>query len=91
VTRPAKSDSWHWAQFAVAGRTDPHLPEFLGETFEVRSRSGCALAGIDGEALALDTPLEFRIHPRELRMLVPADVVEESERRRARGYGPGFA
>ena len=55
----------------------------------MRSRSGKAFAGIDGEAVELETPLEFRIHPRGLRMLVPEDVIAASERRRSRGFGPG--
>ena len=54
----------------------------------MRSRSGKTFAGIDGEAVELETPLEFRIHPRGLRMLVPEDVVAASERRRCRKYGP---
>ncbi|MEI6726362.1 MAG: diacylglycerol kinase family protein [Actinomycetes bacterium] len=72
----------------VGGR-DPHLHQFTAETFEVRSRSGKAFAGVDGEALELDTPLEFRSHPRALRMLVPVDVLVEAERRRSRGFSPG--
>ena len=71
------------------GERDPRLHQFTAETFEVRSRSGKAFAGIDGEALELDTPLEFRSHPRALRMLVPGDVLAEAERRRARGFSPG--
>lgn len=70
------------------GATDPHLHDFTAETFEVRSHGGEALAGIDGEALTLTTPLEFKIHPRGLRMLVPEDVFAESARRRARGFSP---
>ena len=38
--------------------------EFTATEFEVRSRSGTAFAGVDGEALELPTPLRFRIHPR---------------------------
>jgi diacylglycerol kinase family enzyme len=71
------------------GERDPRLHQFTAETFEVRSRSGKAFAGIDGEALELDTPLEFRSHPRALRMLVPGDVLVEAERRRTRGFDPG--
>ncbi len=70
-------------------RRDPYFHEFAAETFEVRSRSGKAFAGIDGEALELDTPLEFRTHPRALRMLVPEDVLVASERRRTRAFNPG--
>jgi diacylglycerol kinase family enzyme len=71
------------------GERDPRLHQFTAQTFEVRSRSGKAFAGIDGEALELETPLEFRTHSRALRMLVPADVLVEAERRRARGFSPG--
>jgi diacylglycerol kinase family enzyme len=65
-------------------RRSRHWHEFTSERFEVRSRSGRAYAGIDGEALELDTPLEFRIHPRGLRLLVPAGNLTAAERRRAR-------
>jgi diacylglycerol kinase family enzyme len=58
--------------------------EFTAERFEVRSRSGKAYAGVDGEALELDTPLEFTIHPRGLRLLVTDDNLLAAERRRAR-------
>ena len=58
--------------------------EFTANHFEVRSRSGRAYAGVDGEALELDTPLEFQIHPRGLRLLVSADNMTVAERRRAR-------
>jgi len=66
-------------------RHDQYFHEFTAERFAVRSRSGRTFAGIDGEAVELETPLEFRIHPRGLRMLVPEDVVSASERRRSRG------
>ncbi len=66
-------------------RHDQYFHEFTAERFEVRSRSGKAFAGIDGEAVEPKTPLEFRIHPRALRMLVPEDVIAASERRRSRG------
>jgi diacylglycerol kinase family enzyme len=65
-------------------RRSRHWHEFTAERFEVRSRSGKAYAGIDGEALELDTPLEFRIHPRGLRLLVPEVNLTAAERRRAR-------
>ena len=50
----------------------------------MRSRSGKAYAGIDGEALELQTPLVFKIHPGGLRLLVPEGNVEAAVRRRAR-------
>ena len=37
--------------------------EFTTDTFEVRSRSGKAFVGVDGEALEMDTPLRFEMHP----------------------------
>ncbi len=70
------------------GGRDPHLHQFTATTFEVRSRGGKAFAGVDGEALELDTPLEFRIHPNALRMLVPNDVLFVSARRRTRAFSP---
>ncbi len=66
-------------------RHDQYFHEFAAERFEVRSRGGRAFAGIDGEAVVLETPLEFRSHPRGLRMLVPEDVIAASERRRCCG------
>jgi diacylglycerol kinase family enzyme len=71
------------------GKNDKYVHQFTTETFVVRSRSGKAYAGVDGEALELDTPLEFRTHPRALRMLVPEDVLVASEMRRARAVSPG--
>lgn len=71
------------------GRNDPNAIEFITERFEVRSRSGSAFAGIDGEALELPTPLEFHIHHQGLRLLVPPGNLAEAEKRRARGFNPG--
>jgi diacylglycerol kinase family enzyme len=65
-------------------RRSRHWHEFTAEQFEARSRSGKAHAGIDGEALELETPLEFRIHPRGLRLLVPKGNLTAAEQRRAR-------
>jgi diacylglycerol kinase family enzyme len=65
-------------------RRSRHWHEFTPERFEVRSRSGKAFAGIDGEALELETPLRFEIHPRGLRLLVSRDNLTAAERRRAR-------
>ena len=75
---------------ALAGRGSKsgHAFQFDCETFEVRSRSGTAFAGIDGEALELPTPLRFRIHPRGLRLLVPEGNLEVALSRRARDVHP---
>jgi diacylglycerol kinase family enzyme len=71
---------------ALAGRADSsrHAYEFECDEFEVRSRSGRAYAGIDGEAMELPTPLRFRIHPQGLRLLVPEGNVDASLLRQAR-------
>ena len=74
------------AAIGLPKHDDPYFHEFTAETFEVRSRGGKAFAGIDGEALELETPLEFRIHPRALRLLVAEDVLARATKRRTRGY-----
>ena len=66
------------------GKRDPNLFAFEATAFEVRSRSGRALAGVDGEALDLPTPMQFEIHPGGLRLLVPQEDVLVAEKRRAR-------
>ncbi len=66
------------------GGASGHAVEFTATDFEVRSRSGRAFAGVDGEALELATPLRFRIHPGGLRLLVPEGNPQEALRRRSR-------
>jgi len=70
-------------------RRSRHWHEFTTERFEVRSRSGRAFVGVDGEALELDTPLAFEIHPRGLRLLVPNGNLTAAERRKARDVSIG--
>ena len=65
-------------------RRSRYWQEFTATSFEVRSRSGDAFAGVDGEALQMPTPLRFEIHPGGLTLLVPEGNVEIAERRRAR-------
>lgn len=62
----------------------PHWFEFTAQDFEVRSRSGTIYAGIDGEALELDSPLQFEIYPDGLKLFVPKGNLEIAEKRRAR-------
>ena len=66
-------------------RRSRYWHEFTCSEFEIRSRSGRAFVGVDGEALEMDTPLHFEMHPRALRLLVPADNLEAADRRLARG------
>lgn len=47
------------------GQHDPNLHQFEARVFEVRSRSGQALAGVDGESLDLPTPYALRFTPAE--------------------------
>ena len=70
-------------------RRSRHWHEFTCQEFEVRSRGGSIPAGVDGEALVLESPLSFRIHPRGLRLLVPQGNLTEAERRRARDVHVG--
>ena len=70
---------------AGQGARSGHAFEFSCETFEIRSRSGTAYAGVDGEALELETPMIFRCHHLGLRMLVPEGNIEIALRRQSRG------
>jgi len=46
-------------------------PERAGEQFRVDAAAGRLEAAVDGEPDVLDTPIEFRIEPQALRVLVP--------------------
>lgn len=70
-------------------RRDPNVHEFTAGEFEVRSRSGTAFAGVDGEALELTTPLRFAIHPGGLRVRVPEATVGRLRRRWSRDISIG--
>ncbi len=64
-------------------RLSPNWHEFMTEKFEVRSECGFAYAGVDGEALKLETPLSFSIHPRGLRLLVPKGNLLAADRKQS--------
>ncbi len=93
VAISARSGSEAAQVFALSAlgqrRRSRYWHEFTAAHFEVRSRSGKAYAGVDGEALELSTPLEFQIHPRGLRLLVPDGNLTSAERRRARDISVG--
>lgn len=74
---------------AALGRADrdPNFHVFTTKEFQVRSRSGTANAGVDGEALTLDTPLDFTIHHKGLTLLVAVDNPEVTALRHYRSYG----
>jgi diacylglycerol kinase family enzyme len=84
VTATTGAQAARVVSLALAHRAGGHSFQFTTQDFEVRSRSGKAFAGIDGEALELETPLRFRIHPRGLRLLVPEGNPEIAVRRQAR-------
>ncbi len=48
--------------------------ERAGERFTIDSQRGRLRAAIDGEPAALETPLEFTIEPKALRVLLPPDA-----------------
>ena len=70
-----------------AQRASPHWHEFTTPSFTVDSHCGTAYAGVDGEALELTTPLEFRIHRGALTVMVPHDNPDAVRRIHARGVG----
>jgi diacylglycerol kinase family enzyme len=51
---------------------DTEPPERVGERFIVDADAGRLEAAVDGEPNVVETPVEFRIEPRALRVLVPA-------------------
>jgi diacylglycerol kinase family enzyme len=90
TTRTGSEAARLFAAAAIGGRKrSPFWKEFTATSFDVRSRSGTAFAGVDGEALQMPTPLRFRIHARGLTLLVPAGNLKAAERRRARDVSPG--
>jgi len=86
VTGSSGGDAARLVAMSAIGqrRHDPNWHEFTTTSFEVRSRSGTAFAGVDGEALEMPTPLAFRVHPGGLRLLVPKGNLVMADRRRAR-------
>lgn len=89
VSTRSASQAGRLVVLSAMGMSDisKHWHEFTAEEFEVRSRSGAAFAGVDGEALELTTPMRFRIHRQALRVLVPDGNLAIAERRRARSLG----
>lgn len=87
VTAATGAQAAEVVTLALAGQAarSGHAFEFSCESFEIRSRSGTAHAGVDGEALQLETPMTFRSHPKGLRMLVPEGNIEIALRRQSRG------
>ncbi|HET9674802.1 MAG TPA: diacylglycerol kinase family protein [Gaiellaceae bacterium] len=57
--------------YVATGILKAHWEERSGERFEVSARHASLRAAIDGEPARLQSPIEFRIEPRALRVLVP--------------------
>ena len=90
TTRTGSEAARLFAAAAIGQRKrNPFWKEFTATSFTVRSRSGTAFAGVDGEALQMPTPLQFHIHARGLTLLVPAGNLEAAELRRERDVSPG--
>jgi diacylglycerol kinase family enzyme len=87
VTATTAAQAAEVVALALAGQggRSGHAFEFSCPSFEITSRSGTAFAGVDGEALELETPMIFRAHPQGLRMLVPEGNIEIALRRQSRG------
>jgi diacylglycerol kinase family enzyme len=52
---------------------DADPQERVGERFVVAAAAGRLEAAVDGEPEELETPVEFRVQPRALRVLVPPE------------------
>jgi diacylglycerol kinase family enzyme len=57
--------------YVATGILRAHWSERSGERFEVTTRRASLRAAIDGEPARLQSPIEFTIEPRALRVLVP--------------------
>ncbi len=87
VTAKTAAQAAEVVALALAGQggRSGHAFEFSCPSFEITSRSGTAFAGVDGEALELETPMTFCAHPQGLRILVPEGNIEIALRRQSRG------
>ncbi len=85
VTARTGAEAAQVVTLALAGQSarSGHAYQFTTPELEVRSQSGTAYVGIDGEALELPTPLRFRAYPRGLHLRVPPGNLAAAARRRA--------
>lgn len=61
--------------YAPTGLLRSSWEERSSERFTIDARAGRLHAAVDGEPELLETPIEFRIEPRALRVLLPRDPV----------------
>ena len=67
----ARLDEGHLHLYAPQGLMRTGWEEREGERFTIDARLGRLRAAVDGEPELLDTPIDFRVEPRALRVLVP--------------------
>lgn len=65
--------------YAPRGLLPASWEEQTGTTFTIDARAHRLQAAVDGEPEELDTPIEFRIEPAALRVLVPPGVEDERD------------
>jgi diacylglycerol kinase family enzyme len=73
--------------YAPTGLLPSSWEERTGTRFTIDAASHRLQAAVDGEPAELDTPLEFRIEPGALRVLVPPGVEHEHDVREREGVG----
>ena len=54
-------------------RHDKNFEEFRTTKLTVETQKSSMLVAVDGEVAAMETPLEYKIHPGELKVIVPRD------------------
>jgi YegS/Rv2252/BmrU family lipid kinase len=54
-------------------RRDKNFEEFHTTKLTVETRKSSMLVALDGEVAAIETPLEYKIHPGELKVIVPRE------------------
>jgi diacylglycerol kinase family enzyme len=57
--------------YLPAGRVRPAWADRAAARFEIDATAGRLNAAVDGEPEVLETPIEFTVEPRALRVLLP--------------------
>ena len=65
--------------YAGSGIVRANWTERSGERFDVDASAGYLRTAVDGEPERLETPIEFRVEPRALRVLLPPDVEDVAD------------
>ena len=75
--------------YVAHGLTPGTWEERSGTRFTVDTESHRVRAAVDGEPMVLETPLEFRVEPGALRVLLPPGVEHERDVRERERVGRG--